>query len=252
MINVPDDWWRDFFTGVFVDMWLQAVPEERTREEAAFIQKMLRVGSPARLLDVPCGGGRHSLALAAAGYTVTGVDISADFLAAARSRSAAQGLAVAWVQQGMRGIAWQDAFDGAFCFGNAFGYDDDAGNAAFLKGLVRALKPGARFVLDYPMVLEARLPKFQERNWFQLGDIYFIEDEHYDPVQGRIVTEYTLLRNSTETKRPACHRTYTYRQVCELLADAGFADVQTYGTMNEEPFRLGSDCLYLVGTKKPT
>ncbi len=248
--KVAKDWWRDFFTGVVVDMWLQAIPEERTRLETDFIRKMLQVPPPAKLLDVPCGGGRLCLALATAGYQMTGVDISADFLTAARSRAAEQKLAISWMQRNMRDISWHEEFDGAFCFGNCFGYLDDEGNAAFLKAVARGLKPHARFVLDYPMVLEARLPKFQERNWCQLGNIFFLEDEHYDPAGGRVVTQYTLIQDGKVVTRPASHRMYTYREVCGMLEEAGFVGVQTYGTLSEEPFKLGSEGLFLVATKK--
>jgi SAM-dependent methyltransferase len=249
MINVPVHWWRSFFSDVIVDMWLQAVPAEGTLREAAFIQTMLKVAPPGRLLDCPCGGGRHSLPLAAAGYQMTGVDISRDFLTAARTRAAEQKLAVTWVERGMRDIPWHEEFDGAFCFGNSFGYDDDEGNAAFLKAVGRSIKPGARFLLDYPMVLEARLPRFQARNWSRLGDIYFLEDEHYDHTSGRIVTDYTFIREGTVVTRPASHRAYTFREIYGMLADAGFVDVQAFGSLSSEPFQLGSDGLFLLATK---
>src|SRR3954452_7525693 len=129
-MDVPKEWWRTFFTGAAVEGWLQATPEEQTQGEADFILKMLQVPPPARLLDVPCGGGRHSLALAARGYRMTGVDLSSDFLAAARAQAAANS-AVTWEQRDMRDLPWPEAFDGAFSFGNSFGYADEAGNAAF-------------------------------------------------------------------------------------------------------------------------
>jgi len=250
MTNVPKDWWQSFFSDVTVDMWLQAVPEEHTLKEAGFIQKMLQVAPPAKLLDAPCGGGRHSLPLAAAGYQMTGVDISSDFLTAARSRAAEQKLAVTWVERGMRDILWDEEFDGAFCFGNSFGYDDDEGNAAYLKAVARSIKPGARFLLDYPMVLEGLLPKFQQRSWFEFGNIYFLRDGLYDHVSGRIVTEYTFIKEGKVVKRPASHRAYTFREICGMLVEAGFAGVQAYSSLSEEPFQLGSQGLFLVATKE--
>jgi SAM-dependent methyltransferase len=249
MTKVASDWWRDFFSDIIVDMWLQAVPDEYTKSEVDFIQKMLRAAPGAKVLDAPCGGGRHALPMAAAGYQMTGVDLSADFLKAARSRAAQQKLGVTWRHQNMREISWENEFDGAYCFGNSFGYDDDEGNAAFLKAVCRCLKPSTRFVLDYPTVLEARLPKFLERNWMQTGDVFFLEDEHYDPVRGRTDTEYTLLREGQVDKRMGSHRNYTYREICTLLAEAGFIDVETYGSLNEEPFQLGSQLLFLIGRK---
>src|SRR6516225_8972777 len=101
-MNAPNEWWRTFFSGTSVQMWLQATAEEQTKQEADFIQKMLQDPPPARLLDVPCGGGRHALALAGRGYAMTGVDISSDFLNAARDGAARRSLQVAWEQRDMR------------------------------------------------------------------------------------------------------------------------------------------------------
>src|SRR6266702_2077566 len=134
------EWWRDFFSGVAVDLWLRVPTEEQTRAEADFIEKALRLPPHARLLDVPCGGGRHSLALAARGHQATGVDLSSDFLREARKQAKERHLEVAWEQREMDDLPWQNEFDGAFCFGNSFGYLDDAGNSRFLKAVARALK----------------------------------------------------------------------------------------------------------------
>src|SRR5215472_9529427 len=102
LMNAPSELWRTFFSGRSVEMWLQAIPEEQTKQEADFIERKLQVSPPARLLDVPCGGGRHALALAARGYVVTGVDISSDFLNAARAGAVERSVQVSWEQRDMR------------------------------------------------------------------------------------------------------------------------------------------------------
>jgi len=170
-MSAPDEWWRTFFSGLSVEMWLQATPEEQTRQEADFIQKMLQVRPPSRLLDVPCGGGRHALALAGRGYSLTGVDISSDFLNAARAAATERSLKVAWEQRDTRELPWTAEFEGAYCFGNSIGYQDEAGNADFLKAVGHALKPGARFVLDASYIVEVVLPTLQHRAWYQAGHI---------------------------------------------------------------------------------
>jgi SAM-dependent methyltransferase len=245
----PTKWWQTFFRDIVVDMWLQAVPETHTRAEVDFITTMLRIAPPAAILDGPCGGGRHAIPLASAGYRMTGVDVSPDFLAAAKRIADPQQLSVRWIESSMAKIPFVNEFDGALCFGNSFGYDDDEGNRAFLAAIFRSLKPGARLVLDYPTVLECRAPRFQARNWAQTGDVYFLEDEYYNPATGRIDTEYTFLRNGQVARRKATHRTYTFRQIAEMLSDIGFRDLEAYGTLTGEPFRLGSECCFLIVTK---
>src|SRR6266851_1354723 len=64
------NWFEDFFHGIANDLWRKAVTAEQTRAEADFLQRTL--GKKRRLLDVPCGNGRHSLELARRGCHMTG------------------------------------------------------------------------------------------------------------------------------------------------------------------------------------
>ena len=249
-MTAPNEWWRTFFSGAMADAWLAAVPEEQTRQEADFTREVLGVPPPARLLDVPCGGGRLSLALAVRGYDVTGVDISERFLAAARTRPAAGAGRVAWEQRDMRDLPWPAGFDGAFCMGNSFAYYDDQGNADFLRAVARALRPGARFLLDTGYLTEALLPVLQERTWYQWGDFITLADRRYDPATGRLHVEYTTIRDGKVEKWPMSARLYTYREVRRLAEEAGFTDVQGYSSLAREPFAFGSRRLLLVGTRK--
>src|SRR5262245_1382380 len=142
-LNKQLNWWETFFEGVAVDMWLQAVPPEHSLREADRLEKLLGASPGAEILDVPCGGGRLTLTFSARGYRMTGVDWSSQFLDHARSIHGAD--KVAWEQRDMRDLPWQERFDAAFCVGNSFGYLDDDGNAAFLRSVRAALKPGGRF-----------------------------------------------------------------------------------------------------------
>lgn len=249
-MDIPSDWWRAFFKGAPVELWLRAVPPEMTRQEVDFLYKVLRLEPPAKVLDVPCGGGRHALALAERGLEVTGVDLSADFLTAARAGSAERGLAVAWEQRDMRDLPWSGAFDAAYCLGNSFGYLDDAGNADFLKAVAAALKPGARFVLNTGTCAESALPAYRERFWYLVGDLYFLIQNRYDHVRGRLETEYSFIRDGKAESHWGFQRVYTYRQLVGLLEDAGFQEIEGYSSVNLEPYRLGAQQLFLAATKK--
>jgi SAM-dependent methyltransferase len=248
-VNADKEWWRTSFAGLMVECWLRATSEEQTRQEADFIERHLRLPLGGRVLDAPCGGGRHSLALAARGYRMTGIDISEQFLQTARAAADQRQLAIDWRQGNMCELSSTQEFDGAFCFGNSFGYCDDDGNAAFLRAVAGALKAGAHFVLDYPAVAEALLPTYQERLWAEFGDFLFLRAGRYDHVSGRIHSEYTFVRGGQVEKKLGSQRVYTYREVCRLLEEAGFTDVQAYGSLTQEPFRLGAGRLFLTATK---
>src|SRR6476619_6340645 len=139
-MNVQSNWWETFFTGVAVDMGVQAVPAEHTKREADRLEKLLAVAEGGEILDVPCGAGRLALVLAQRGYRMTGVDWSSECLRYARASGSDH---VAWEQRDMRDLPWPGRFDAAFCFGNSFGYLDDQGNQAFLLAVRQTLKKGA-------------------------------------------------------------------------------------------------------------
>jgi SAM-dependent methyltransferase len=220
-VNVQPNWWETFFTGVAVDMWVQAVPEEYTKREADRLEELLSVAPGAEILDVPCGAGRIALVLAQRGYRVTGVDWSSECLAHAR---AAPGSAnVAWEQRDMRDLPWTGRFDAAFCFGNSFGYLDDRANETFLRSVRHTLKRGARFILETPMVLENLLLHIQPRPWWKAGDVYLLVENQYDPATGRLDIEYTFVKNGGIEVRRGSHRAYPYRELVELLRSAGFS-----------------------------
>ena len=220
-MDVPTDWWQQFFEGVAVTMWLQALPADHTQREADRLTGLLAAPPGAEILDVPCGAGRLSLVLAGRGYRVTAVDASSEFLAHARSRDVLQ--QVAWEQRDMRDLPWRERFDGAFCVGNSFGYLDDEGNAAFLRAVRTALKPGGRFVLDTPMVLENVLNHLHPRPWWKAGDIYLLVENQYDPARARLDIEYTFVSNGRVEVRRGSHRAYAYRELAGLLTASGFA-----------------------------
>jgi len=241
-VDVQSNWWETFFHGVAVDMWLNAISPEHTSKEAAALTRSIGVRPGSELLDVPCGGGRVSLALAADGYRMTGVDLSSEFLA--HARAADRDGRVGWEQRDMRDLPWRGRFDGAFCIGNSFGYLDDAGNEAFLRAVAQTLKPGARFVLETPMVLENLLPHLDARPWFRVGDIHLLVANAYDHCGGRLTIEYTFVRNGRIETRYGTHQAYTYRQLAALLDAAGF-DVQT-----AEPWTRDARAVTFVGTRR--
>jgi SAM-dependent methyltransferase len=243
------DWWKDFFSGLAVDMWQRAVPAEQTAAEAEFIQKHLGTDSPASLLDVPCGSGRLAVELASRGFTLSAVDLSSDFLRAARTGAHDRKVDVSWFQRDMRDLPWPGKFDGVICFGNSFGYFDDEGNGRFLDAVLGVLKSGGRFLLDASSVAENVIPQIRDHTEMQIGDIRFIEDNHYDCELGRLDTDYTFVKGGRTERKSGSHRLYTYREIHSLLTGTGFKDIETFGSIAGDPFKLGAPGLYVVAQR---
>lgn len=242
------EWWGSFFSGAWLAIQRQVTSEEETAREADFVKTVLQLQPKTAGLDIPCGEGRLSLALAARGVYMTGVDITREFLEDAQYKAADRHLEITWEQRDMRDLPWKEQFDGAVCFGGSFGYFDDDGNKMFLKAVFRTLKPGSRFLIDTHSV-ESLLPTFRQRDWHRVKGILVVANRSFDYVNSRINAEYTIIQGSTITKKSSSIRIYTYRELCQVLEETGFCNCEAYGSVDLEPFTLGSPRLYMVASK---
>ena len=249
-MKAPTDWYASFFSGLAVEFWRAVVPEAASAEEASFLWKYLALSPGSRVLDVPCGHGRLSIPLAAKGCAVTGVDISEEFLRAAEEAANEAGVSIAFRQADMRALPRKAAFDAAFCMGNSFGYLDDAGNAAFLVAVARALVPGGRFVLDFGQAAEAIFPRLQPHLEAEIGGFQFAEETRYDIDSARIENLYTISKGGRKEEKLASQRVYLASDVTRLLEAAGFEVLAAFGSSSEEPFVLGTQRLLLVARKR--
>jgi SAM-dependent methyltransferase len=115
-----------------------------------------------RVLDLGCGTGQITLALARAGHQVTGIDPAAASLALARAKPGAE--QVVWIE-GTSADAPADAFDLALMTNHVAQFmTDDGAWLEVLADVYRALAPGGRLVFD------SRDPVAQEwEKWTRLG-----------------------------------------------------------------------------------
>lgn len=132
----------------------------RTDADVEFLRGVLPLPEYRRVLDVPCGEGRHVRALSALGYEVVGVDndpaVSPAILADLRELGSLPA-----------------RFDAVINMWASFGYFDTATNERILASLAGRLRPGGRLVLDLynRAFFEGRdeerelLPGILERSW---------------------------------------------------------------------------------------
>lgn len=134
--------------------------------EVESLIELTGVTDGARILDVGCGPGRHSLELARRGYEVVGVDISETFIDLALEEAASQGLDNAsFAVADARSLAFDAEFDLVIslcqgAFGLTRGPGGSPGHAAagsdvlqeldepVLAGMRRALKPAGVVVVS--------------------------------------------------------------------------------------------------------
>ena len=245
-----EDWYRTFFTGAALDFWRAAMTAEITGHEANFLEKSLDLPAGGRVLDAPCGNGRLCHELARRGYRPLGVDLSEPFLGEARESAATEGLDVDWRLGDMRDLPADGTFDGAFCFGNSFGYFDHAGTRRQLAAFAAALRPGGRLAIDTAMAAESILPNLESQLWMKVGDVMMFVANEYDAATGRLETEYSFLQNGRLETGLTSHAVYTVAELGRLLDDAGFDVVDRWSSIDFEPYVVGNPRLILIARRR--
>ena len=252
MSTCPDPhWYETFFNGVTLDLWQKAVSPELTAAEVEFLERELRLNRGCRVLDLPCGAGRHSIELARRGYAVTGIDIAAENIERAQAAAAGAGTKVDFRQGDMRNVPDGLQVDAAFCFGNSFGYIQDADTEKFVAGLARAIKPGGRLAIDTGMTAESYFPNFRhyERSWYLVDDIYLLLEQCYNPQTSRAEITYTHIRDGVVDARRGSQRIYALAELKALLAASGFETIATYSTLDGAAFELNCHRLLLIAQR---
>jgi len=235
------DWYTEFFTELPNEFWRRAAPPKSAEAEIDFVERQLGLSPASRIVDVPCGSGRHSLALAARGHVVTGIDISTEAITHARWAAADAGLDIEFAVADMRDILRGNLFDAAICMGNSFGYLEIDGVREFLAGVAAVVRPGGGLVIDFNAAAETILPGFRgEPRTMQTGDITVRATTGYDVAGSRLISGYRFVRGNQETRVTAIHHLYTCAHLAQLVSDAGFTDIALHGGTNGEPYELGS------------
>jgi SAM-dependent methyltransferase len=248
--HLSSAWYADFFTELPNEFWRRAASPESTDADVAFIEERIGLIPGSRILDVPCGSGRHSLALAARGHRVTGVDLSAEAVAHARRAAAAVRAEVEFVLADMREIPQVGSFDAAVCLGNSFGYLDPHGSREFVAALAGAVRRGGGLVIDFNATAETVLPGYTgEPRTMRTGDITVEATTEYDIAASRLISRYHFTRRAEELDATAIHHVYTSGHLGEMLTDAGFTGIERYAGPDGAPYALGAGRLMLTARR---
>src|SRR5262245_54265254 len=117
-----EDWWTHFFVDFFYELQSGTDADEQTKAEVDALERLLNLGEPLRILDIPCGAGRHSVELARRGHQVTGIDFNPKVVELAKRAARSAELRVDFRQGDMRELPFVAQFERAICHWGSFGY----------------------------------------------------------------------------------------------------------------------------------
>lgn len=239
-------WYKEWFGEEYLELYSHRDAGEAGRH-LDFVERHLGAErpEPRAVLDLACGGGRHTAALRERGYRTLGVDLSITLLAHTPRVPAVAG--------DMRCLPFADeTFEWILNFFTSFGYfERERQNFRVLEEVVRLLMPEGCFLIDF--LNRDRVLEHLEPRSVQEHDGRRVEIERwYDSATRRINKRMRLL----VTGRPPqtyleSVRAYSREEVTIGLRWVGLEVDATFGNWNGDPFDRESERLILVG-HKPT
>jgi SAM-dependent methyltransferase len=221
-------WWEELFGEDFSRATVR-LSDAQVDQEVSFIEESLGVAKGAAVLDLGCGAGHHAVELASRGYGVVGYDLSLHQLALAQEVAQDRGQKLNFMQGDMREMAFEEVFDGMYCWNTAFGYFEEDKNIVVAERMFAALKPGGTLLLD--VANREFVSKDQPSSvWYEGDSCVCMDDMTVDFFTSRLRVKRSLILDDGRTRE--CHysiRLYSLHELGRILHDVGFRVTEASG-----------------------
>lgn len=243
-------WWETQFDAHYLHEYEPLFDPAQDRREVARLVEVLALPTGSRLLDCPCGQGRHARLLAEAGFAVDALDYSADLLAVARAQGVPRGLR--YTRGDMRALPtrWAGRFDAIVNLFTSFGFFDDPNDdRRVLEQFARALRPGG-LLIWHGGARDGVMARFLDRDWWSSADgTLFGQERSFDPLSGFLEITSTWRGPRGAGERSHRIRLYTASELASRLRDVGLIIEQAFDAWHDRPLTRRSSEMLLVARK---
>ena len=226
--------------------------EEARQLESIFIE--LGVPEDGLVLDLACGIGRHSIALAKHGFRVVGIDISPEYVAKAKELATMEGVSgrcrfVTGDMRRLKEFIGGHRFDTTICMFTSLGYYDAETDRDVLTQVKELTKRG---MLVVEMMNQGYAEKSLTRKKYStVGEMLRLEESSFDKETSRLRAVWRLYRpRGPDLEYVGSirfdNRLYTRRELMGLAESAGWENSRVYGGLDRGEFREGSKKAVLV------
>ena len=237
---------KDFFAHGSPFLNHPLLTSERTRREIDFLVDALALAPAARVLDVGCGFGRHSIELGRRGCCALGIDPAAAMIEAARGQAAEAGVEVEFQQAAGEDFSHAKPFDAAICLFTTLGQvaaDSLDDNRGLLAAAARSLKVDGRFALELPQKQPA-ITALKPTDRFGNETKYAQVQRSYDAGTDIVTEQFRLVSPSGAQTYRLRYRLFSQEDIAGLLTASGLRIVDKFAgytcaeLTDDSPFML--------------
>ncbi len=245
------DWFESYVVqGNYVEE-LARIPAERTEQEATFIATALALPKGRRILDLCCGIGRHTVALAQRGYRMVGLDLDRVALNIAAARAQEEHVQIELYHNDMRSIPFVDEIDGIINIFSSFGvYGSDDEDVQVLDSVARALSSRGVFLID-TINREYIFRNYRTNTWQRRSDgtLILVRRELDLNTSRHVVTETSISPDGDRTEHWHRFRFYALTEMIKMFKDVGLTVEDTWGDFEGSPYSLESRRMIILARK---
>ena len=212
-----------------------------------FIDGLARLHAGKKGLELGCGSGAFSRALARVGYSMTGADISLPMLTKGEALAASEGLKIGFIQADARTLKTPEKYDFILSPNDCYNYMPTASLASAFGHAAACLKKGGIFWFD---VSSARKLKEKVANNMFADDrddvTYLCFSKLFEDRVELDATLFVKEKDGRFSRYDERHTQYIHREeeIAASLLEAGFSILKVEGHLGED--KLLSDRLNFI------
>jgi len=242
------DWFVDLYDEFRMRTGFGRISEQETRKDVDFICNVLDLHEGAKVLDLFCGTGRHSLELGRRGFLATGIELNPDYLELGKQSSKGIANAPKFIQGDVRYVDFGEGYDAVIVMFQSFGYFSDRDDKSVLSKVFDTLKPKGRFLIEI-LNRDWILKNFVEIQENIIDGIRVIEKREFDVLTSR--NNFVIQRHEKDgiVTKVGSWRMYSAHEMKNLLEGIGFRMVGGYSNLEKEPLTIDTRLMRMVFEK---
>lgn len=248
--DINKNWWKSTFKKEYSESLGRIYTIKKAVEEVEFILKNIPLNEKFKILDVPCGEGRHSILLAKKGFDVTAIDYSNELLNIAKRKAKEEVVRIKFIQEDMRFMKIDKKFDVVITLGNSFGYFNDRDNKKFINNVSIHLKPNGYFILDlsnFEGIKKNMAPEIKRE--LDLNGVKVLEEGKFDKINQTSKLIWTIIGKDKKNKLYAKLRFYTLLEIEKILKQYNLKILKTYGSFEGSEYSVDTPRLIIIPQK---